>query len=181
MLDILHTYTPSEAEEQHLCDIKKLIEYSPDCFYRNHFNPGHITGSGMLLSADGMRTLMNHHKFLNIWICFGGHADGEQDVLNVAMREVMEESGITGIEPVTGNIFDVDVHPIPANAKKNEPAHKHFDIRYVFRVTDSAQEQFAQSEESNDLRWCTYQEAMALASPQDISMHRLLTKWHESL
>ena len=178
MLKSLLAYTPSDAEKQHWDDIRALVENHPDCFHRTHFNPGHITGSGLLLSADGTRVLMNHHKFLDMWICFGGHADGETDILNVALREVIEESGIEDVEPVATGIFDVDVHPIPFNAKKNEPEHKHFDIRYLFRVRNSANENFAMSDESEGLRWCSYEEARNLAAPRDLSMHRLLIKWN---
>jgi len=177
MLDALRAYTPSYAEKAHWADIASLIESHPDCFYRTHFQPGHITGSGLLLSADGQRVLMNHHKFLDMWICFGGHADGERDILNVALREVIEESGIENVEPVMHEIFDVDVHSIPFNAHKNEPEHKHFDIRYLFRVRNIQSENFALSDESKNLRWCDYNAAKALAAPHDASMHRLLDKW----
>ncbi len=179
MLDVLKAYTPSDVEKPHWEDIHALVTNHPDCFYRNHFEPGHITGSGLLISADGMRVLMNHHKFLNIWICFGGHADGDHDILRVASREVIEESGIEDIEPVGAGIFDVDVHAIPRNDKKNEPPHKHFDVRYLFRVRNAVNENFAMSEESEGLRWCSYEEACKLAAPHDISMHRLLDKWHK--
>lgn len=178
MLDKLRLYKPDTAEELHLRNIVTLIETHGDsCFYRDHFNPGHMTGSGLLISADGARVLMNHHKFLNIWICFGGHADGEKDILNVALREVIEESGIDDIEPMIDRVFDVDVHDIPVNVKKNEPPHKHFDIRYLFRVKNSANENFTESDESQSLRWCSYEEARKLAAPHDVSMHRLLQKW----
>lgn len=178
LLDSLKVYEPTNAEQKHYADILGLIEHHADCFYRTHFNPGHITGSALLLSYDESRVLMNHHKFLDMWICFGGHADGEQNILNVARREVMEESGIKEIEPVVESIFDVDVHAIPPNLKKNEPEHKHFDIRYLFRVRNKESEIFIQSDESHDLRWCDYTQAKALALPKDISMHRLLDKWH---
>ena len=174
---MLEDYKPSGAERDHFYAIKSLIENHPDCFYRTHFDPGHITGSALLVSADGNRVLMNHHKFLNIWICFGGHADGERNILNVALREAIEESGIEDIEPVQTVIFDVDVHDIPANPKKDEPPHKHFDLRYLLRVRNASNENFAGSEESLGLRWCDYTEAKALASPLDPSMHRLLDKW----
>lgn len=174
---MLENYMPSEAERDHWHDIRALIDNHPDCFYRTHFDPGHITGSALLLSADGNRVLMNHHKFLNIWICFGGHADGEKDILQVALREAIEESGIEDIEPVRSTIFDVDVHAIPPNPKKNEPAHKHFDIRYLLRVRNAVNENFAKSDESVNLRWCNYDEAQKLADPADLSMHRLLDKW----
>ena len=180
MLDILRAHKPDAGEDQHLHDICALIETHGDrAFYRDHFTPGHMTGSGLLISADGKRVLMNHHKFLDMWICFGGHADGEKDILNVALREVIEESGIDDIEPVTNGIFSVDVHGIPFNAKKNEPAHKHFDVRYLFRVRNVSNENFAESDESQSLRWCDYAEARTLAAPHDNSMHRLLIKWNE--
>jgi 8-oxo-dGTP pyrophosphatase MutT (NUDIX family) len=179
MLEALEKYTPSDAEKNHWSDIRALIENHLGCFDRTYFNPGHITGSALLVSADGSCILMNHHKFLNIWICFGGHADGETDILNVARREVIEESGIADIEPVITDIFDVDIHPIPFNAKKNEPPHKHFDIRYLFRVRNVVNENFALSDESCNLRWCSYEEARKLASHNDAGMHRLLDKWHE--
>ncbi len=180
MLETLLAHKPDAAEQQHFRDICNLIETHGDaCFYRTHFNPGHITGSGLLVSADGNRVLMNHHTFLNIWICFGGHADGETDILNVALREVTEESGIADVEPVNTSIFDVDIHAIPANIKKGEPPHKHFDIRYLFRVRNAASEAFAMSEESLNLRWCSYEEAQKLACPRDVSMHRLLDKWRK--
>lgn len=178
MLEALRRYLPGTAEEKHYRDIVSLIENAGHaCFHRDHFDPGHITGSGLLLSTDGSRVLMNHHKFLDMWICFGGHADGERDVLNVALREVIEESGIADVEPVRADIFDVDVHDIPFNARKNEPPHKHFDIRYLFRVRHATNENFTQSAESKSLRWCNYDEAKNLSSPSDLSMHRLLDKW----
>jgi 8-oxo-dGTP pyrophosphatase MutT (NUDIX family) len=175
---MLEGYVPSDDERDHFYAIKNLIENYSDCFHRTHFEPGHITGSALLLSADGSRVLMNHHKFLDIWICFGGHADGEKDILNVALREAIEESGIEDIEPVKATIFDVDVHAIPANPKKGEPPHKHFDLRYLMRVRNASNENFAESDESLGLRWCNYEEAKKLANLKDLSMHRLLDKWH---
>ncbi|PZQ43157.1 MAG: NUDIX hydrolase [Micavibrio aeruginosavorus] len=182
MLDILRAYKPDENEVQYLKDIRSLIETGGDaCYYRDHFNPGHMTGSGLLISADGQRVLMNHHAIMDIWFGFGGHADGEQDMAKVALREVIEESGIEDIEFLHDGIFDVDVHDIPPNLKKNEPAHKHFDIRYLFRVRKAANENFVISPESNNMRWCTFEQAHRLASPADHSIHRLLDKWRFNL
>lgn len=177
MLNDLKKYSPGPEDAQHYKDIMTLVSNHADCFYRTHFNPGHITGSALLLNADGTKVLMNHHKFLNIWICFGGHADGETNVANVALREAVEESGIENIVMAQDGVFDVDVHDIPKNVKKNEPPHKHFDIRYLVRVADKESETFHKSHESNDLRWCDYAQATELAHPDDASMHRLLRKW----
>ena len=107
----------------------------PRCFYRDCF-PAHITGSALLLSADGDKVLMNHHKSLNMWMQFGGHADGDEDILAVAIRETMEESGIIAFKPITPNIVDLDIHEIPANVKKNE-TDKKFKTIGIRQVNDS--------------------------------------------
>lgn len=177
MDNFLAAHTPFDNEEAaDIAATRALIRTHPDCFWRSHFDPGHITGSGLLISADGARVLLNHHKFLDMWIGFGGHADGQKDILDVCRREIIEESGVDNIEPVISSIVDVSIHPVPENPVKAEPAHKHFDIRYIFRVKDRADEDFLISEESVSLRWCDFEQAMALVNKND-KITRLLTKW----
>lgn len=173
LLAALAAYAPTTEEERVDRDcIAALVTDHPDCFYRHHFVPGHVTGSALLLSRDCARILLNHHKTLNKWLSFGGHADGEADILSVACRETEEESGITAVAPVSAAIFDVDVHVIPVNPARNEPEHSHFDIRYLLQVTGS--EDFTVSAESESLRWCTFDEALAMGlSP---GMRRLVEK-----
>jgi 8-oxo-dGTP pyrophosphatase MutT (NUDIX family) len=79
----------------------------------------------------------------------GGHADGEFDLLSVALREAREESGLTRIEPVTREIFDVDIHEIPPF--KDIPAHYHFDVRFLLRADDA--EMPRSNQESNQVKW----------------------------
>ena len=77
----------------------------------------------------------------------GGHSDGEPDTLLVSQREAEEESGLK-VEPLDKNIFDIDIHEIPSRG--NEPAHLHFDARFLFTAFDL---RFVISPESNDLQW----------------------------
>ena len=79
----------------------------------------------------------------------GGHCDGESDVLSVAIKECQEESGINGITSVTPEIFDIDIHTIPA--RPGEPEHDHYDIRFLLKVTSN--ENVIQNKESKELRW----------------------------
>jgi 8-oxo-dGTP pyrophosphatase MutT (NUDIX family) len=74
----------------------ELLDSCPNCFRRDAF-PGHFTGSAFVVSADGARSLLHHHRKLDRWLQFGGHCDGEEDVLSVAQREAYEESGIQGL------------------------------------------------------------------------------------
>lgn len=153
--------------------INLLIKNGHNCLYRDFFDPGHVTASALLMNQSCNKVLMNYHKFLKKWLVFGGHVDGSTDMLSAAMREAKEESGIENIIPLKDTIADIDIHPVPANVDKNEPAHFHHDISYFFRV-DGA-EDFKISDESIDLRWCNYEEAKILCAGNN--MHRLLEKW----
>lgn len=147
-----------------------FVRRHPDCFERS-LAIGHITGSAWILSGDGKRALLSHHRKLNKWLQLGGHADGDADVLRVALREAREESGLAGITPVSADIFDVDVHAIPA--RSGEPAHLHYDVRFLFRVTGD--ERFRVSDESHDLAWVAPDELPALGVDESVlRMHR---KW----
>jgi 8-oxo-dGTP pyrophosphatase MutT (NUDIX family) len=93
----------------------------------------------------------------------------------VALREAEEESGLNGLVPVSNEIFDLDAHPIPA--RPNEPAHRHYDVRFAFRAT--ASEAFIVSDESNQLAWIKISE-MATVSNEE-SMLRMARKWRSNL
>ena len=150
-----------------------LIKTQPDCFHRNCFSPGHFTGSALLLSADGSKTLLTHHRFLDCWLQLGGHCDGNSDVAQAALREAVEESGISGLKLISEIPADLDIHRIPDNPKKGEPTHLHFDLRYLVRAPENSLHQI--TEESLDLRWFTAEEALALDI--DTNLRRLIGKW----
>jgi ADP-ribose pyrophosphatase YjhB (NUDIX family) len=132
---------------------------------------GHLTGSAWLVSADGKRVLMTLHRKLNRWLQLGGHADGDVDLARVTLREAEEESGLNGLV-VEADIFDLDRHEIPARA--NEPAHWHYDVRYVVRA--GADENFVVGDESHALAWCDIA-ALAADESTDESLRRMARKW----
>lgn len=125
-----------------------LLTDRPDCFDRDCFEPGHITGSAWLVDAAGKRLLMTHHKKLGRWLQLGGHSDGEANPLRVAITEAEEESGLA-VKPLDEQVLDLDVHEIPA--RRADPAHYHYDVRFVLQVVGS--EAFTVSDESHDLAW----------------------------
>jgi 8-oxo-dGTP pyrophosphatase MutT (NUDIX family) len=135
-------------EEAMRLRIIEFVEQYPNCFERS-LHIGHITGSAMIVNGLRTKTLLTHHHKLDKWLQLGGHSDGDPNTLNVALREAEEESGVKGIVAVTEKIFDVDVHAIPA--RKNEPEHFHFDIRFLFEADDT--QPLLISKESKDLAW----------------------------
>ena len=143
-----------------------------DCFERS-CAPGHFTGSAWLVDGSGLGVLLTHHRKLNRWLQLGGHADGDGDLARVARREAEEESGLRDliVEPA---IFDLDRHLIPARG--NDPAHWHYDVRFVVRATGS--DRFVVTDESHDLAWRDIA-TVAHDPTLDESLRRMARKWQE--
>jgi len=120
-----------EKEAQDLARIRGFVASHDDPWDRR-IPAGHLTASALVLSADGGRVLLLHHRKLERWLQPGGHADpGEGRGEGVALREALEETGIEGLalHPAAPRPLDVDVHDIPA--RPGEPAHQHLDLRYL--------------------------------------------------
>ncbi len=153
--------------------ILTFIRSTADCFCRSHAE-GHITGSAWLLDPQGGRALLTLHRKLGRWLQPGGHADGDANTLRVAVREAQEESGISGITPVSREIFDVDVHEISARPAASEPAHLHYDIRYLLQAPDDT---FCVSAESEALAWFRPEELEAMQP--EVSIRRMVRLWQQ--
>lgn len=162
--------TGHPQEEEVLQAFMDFVRREPECFSRC-LAVGHITGSAWVVSRDGAEVLLTHHRKLDRWLQLGGHADGDADVLAVAFKEAEEESGLTDLTQVGSGIFDIDIHRIPE--RKGEPAHFHYDVRYVLRA-DGATD-YVVSDESHDLRWVALDEVETLT--QEASMMRMVEKW----
>ncbi|MGO1068163.1 NUDIX hydrolase [Lysobacter sp. CA199] len=132
---------------------------------------GHFTGGVWLVDRAGRRVLLTHHRKLGRWLQLGGHADGDRDLAQVALKEAEEESGLTGLS-VEPELFDLDRHWIPE--RREVPGHWHYDLRYVVHVGDS--EDYVVSEESLDLAWREIAELLDDPGSDD-SMRRMARKW----
>lgn len=152
---------------------QQFLEFAsdhPHCCERT-LGVGHFTGSAWLVSVDGQRALLTHHRKLERWLQLGGHADGDGDLARVALREAQEESGLSGLA-VEGGVFDLDRHRIPA--RDSEPAHWHYDVRFVVRA--GADESFTVNHESHALAWRRIDQIAADEGADD-SLRRMAAKW----
>jgi len=149
LIAALAAHPCADADERAACASMQVFvaEYA-DCF-RRELGVGHVTGSAWVVDPSRRRVLLTHHRKLGLWLQLGGHADGEEDVSLVAMREAREESGLERIRLLDDAIFDVDVHEIPARAA--EPGHLHYDVRFLLEA--DARESLRPTEESHALAW----------------------------
>ncbi len=180
LLELLGDYRAACPAEAAVADrITTLVAANEDCFDRT-CRPGHLTGSAWVVSGDGQRHLLMHHRKLDIWLQPGGHADGQTDLAEVAKREAQEETGIQALRVVadaSGLVpLDLDVHDIPARldaaGEVIDDAHEHHDVRFLLQATGD--ETLIDNEESNELRWCCPEEVRTLT--QERSVLRLLEK-----
>ncbi len=112
---------------------------------------GHLTGSAVVVDPSREATLLIHHRKLDLWLQPGGHADGEGDLGQVALREAEEETGLSDLALVTPAI-DLDIHEIPARG--DEPAHVHLDVRFLVLAPPGAQAA-PDAEETLGAEWVT--------------------------
>ena len=136
------------AERAQVEPFSDFINGNLHCFERSSLE-GHVTGSAWIIDARHERCLLTHHKKLNRWLQPGGHCDGNGDIAEVARREAYEESGLASLKLVSSEIFDIDIHAIPA--RKAEPEHLHYDVRFLFEC--GGDENYVISDESHDLAW----------------------------
>ncbi|MBC8155268.1 MAG: NUDIX hydrolase [Bacteroidetes bacterium] len=154
LLHQLAAHQPADTTEQAmLTQTIDFVTAQPDCFHRTLLI-GHVTGSAWIVSRTPAapaerQVVLLHHRKLDRWFQPGGHADGDPDVAAVALREAQEETGLTSLRLASLAVFDVDVHPIPARG--TEPAHLHYDIRFLLEADPT--EPFIETAETKAVRW----------------------------
>lgn len=165
----LENYTTSAEEELFRPKFLELLLH-PDAYRRFHL-PGHMTASAWIVDESKKNVLLTHHAKLNRWLQPGGHADGDEDILAVALREAEEETGLKNFNLIHPGIFDIDIHTIPA--RKEFPGHLHYDIRFLFQSDHL--EPLIRSEESHALAWFPWTEIERVSDANE-SMIRMAAK-----
>jgi len=170
LLTLLDDYARRFPEEADVVGrFREFVAAHPACFERDCW-AGHVTGSAWLLNGAGDAVLLTHHRKLRRWLQPGGHCDGDSDVLQVALREAEEETGLV-VTPLNERPLDIDIHPIPARA--TDPGHHHFDVRFALQV--ATDDDYRVSDESIDLAWVKLDQLYEYTAEE--SVLRLGRKW----
>ncbi len=149
----------------------RLLRESPRCFDRDAEGL-HVTASTWVLDPRRDATLLMLHRKLGQWFQPGGHADGDEEVIRVALKECSEETGIAvgQIRLLSPQVFDIDIHRIPATAV--DPEHEHLDIRFLVEIADGLT--LPGNDESHELRWVALRDVPRYNRGR--SLHRLVVK-----
>lgn len=114
----IENYPPfNEQEEKDKALILGWISNNENAFSREN-TVAHITASAWVVNKDRSKVLMVYHNIYNSWSWMGGHADGETDLLSVAIWEVKEEAGISNVRPVSEEIFSLESLTVDGHVKK---------------------------------------------------------------
>ena len=126
----IKNYRPwNEQERQDQALILDFLATNPDAFYRSNLL-AHMTVSAWVVNPQRTKTLMVYHRLYDSWSWTGGHADGEEDLLAVALREVREETGVQRLRPVTEDIYSLEVLTVDGHEKHGKfvPSHLHLNV-----------------------------------------------------
>lgn len=177
----LQDYIPfNEQERCDLAEILRLIDTKEDVFVRENIQ-AHMTASAWVVNHDRNKVLMVYHNLYHSWSWLGGHADGERNLLLTAEREVMEESGLKRIKPVTEELFSVEILTVDGHEKRGiyVPSHLHLNVTYLLEA-DETEPLSIKPDENSGVAWFGLEEAVA-ASTEPWFQTRIYKKLNEKL
>lgn len=161
----------SSIDEIEAQDVKVILRYLDvfDDLYSRDNELAHITSSSWILNPTLDRVLMIYHNIYDSWGWCGGHADKDQDLAHVAMKEAKEETGIKDLTQIGNNFFAVDILPVWRHMKRGKPisSHQHMNVTYLF-IGDDTQELFVKSDENSGVKWIKIDEIAKYVREEDM-------------
>ena len=181
LFEEIKNYTPAnEQEERDKVVMLDFIEKNADYLSRENL-VGHFTTSIWTVNKERTKTLMVYHNLYDSWAWLGGHADGEKDLLSVALREVQEESGLAHLRPLSDDIFSIEILPVSGHEKKGQyiPSHVHLNITFLLEG-DPSTPLCSKPDENSAVAWFSLDDAVA-ASSETWFQQRIYSKLNEKL
>ncbi len=177
----LEEYAPyNEQEERDLALIRKLLVQENGIFDRSCLF-AHMTASAWVVNQERNKVLMAYHKIYDSWAWLGGHADGERDLLKVALKEVKEESGVVHVRPLLETPFSIEVLTVDGHEKRGSyvSSHLHLNVTYLLEA-DERDPLWKKEDENSGVAWFGLEEAVK-ASTEPWFQQRIYGKLNEKL
>lgn len=181
ILTKLMDYHPwNEQETRDLAEMLRRLRSGEELYSRGNAS-AHLTASAWVVSPDRKRVLMAYHNLYDSWAWLGGHADGERDLLGVALREVREESGLSEVRPVSEHIYSLEILTVDGHEKHGHyvSSHLHLNVTYLLEA-DPAAPVRCKPDENSRVGWFTPEDAVA-ASAEPWFQQRIYSKLNAKL
>ena len=176
----LEEFTPFNRQEEKDRRIMLKLLKQEDIFRRSNLT-GHFTASAWVVNGDGTKVLMAYHNLYNSWSWLGGHADGEEDLSQVALREVKEESGVKSIKLLSPKIYSAEILTVEGHEKHGEyvPCHLHYNVTYLMQA-DENRHLTVKADENSGVAWFGLEEVYE-KSTEKWFVERIYKKLNEKL
>lgn len=165
LIEEIKAYQPCcEQEERDKAVILAFLNAYDDAFQRENL-VAHMTASAWVVNPARDKVLMVYHKLYDSWAWTGGHADGETDLLAVALRECREETGVQHVHPVSEEIYSLEILTVDGHEKRGQyvPSHLHLNLTYLLEADEHDSLQICEAENSG-VRWFSLDDALTAPS-----------------
>ncbi|RHW35855.1 NUDIX domain-containing protein [Lysinibacillus yapensis] len=181
----LERYTPFNAQEEK--DQEIILRYM-DTFdnlltRENEF--AHFTASAWIVNEAKTKVLMAYHNIYNSWSWVGGHADGDVDLLHVALKEAKEETGLTNVKPLSEEMYSIEILGVPAHVKKGKhvATHVHLNVTFLLEASEDAPTSIKEDENSA-VGWFELNQAIEESTEPDMQvvyrkLNEKLERWSD--
>ena len=152
--DIIKSYIPKDNKEKKDLELMKQFLHNHDDIYSRNNLIGHVTSSVIILDLEKKHILMGYHNIYNSWGWFGGHNDGDENCLNVALKEAKEETGLNEFRIIDDAPLGIDVVYVQNHIKHDSyvPDHLHLNVTYGLLADLNKTIQFNEHEHSG-IKW----------------------------
>ena len=181
LTEAIRAFRPeNEQEEADKKGILAFLSANENAFTRDN-TIAHMTASAWVVNHDRTKVLMVYHKIYDSWSWTGGHADGEENLLAVALREVTEETGVSSVTPVSDDIFSLEILTVDGHEKHGSyvPSHLHMNVTYLLEA-DEEEPLTVCEDENKGVAWFGLDEALS-ASSEPWFVQRIYRKLNEKL
>ena len=157
----IKNYIPANEQEQN--DKEQMLAFmqtNDNCLTREN-TVAHFTTSIWTVNKERTKTLMVYHNIYNSWSWIGGHADGVENLAEVALRELQEETGVKHARLVGNEIFSIETLTVDGHIKKGKyvPCHLHFNVTYLAEA-DEEEVLVVKEDENQAVKWFSFEEAL---------------------
>ena len=172
LMDEIRNYIPAcEQEARDQQQILRFMQENPDCLSRDNLT-AHFTASAWVVNPARTKVLMAYHNIYDSWAWIGGHADGQEDLRAVALRELQEETGVKRGRLVSEDIFSLETLTVNGHVKRGVwvPSHLHLNVTFLAEA-DEDETLTACEGENQAVKWFPFEEALAASSEPWMVQH----------